>query len=100
IDNRVRHTLPTRRSSDRQRPLATRRRENGAGLNVRREWGRWVGDRVAVSLPAPRGSRSEADNASGCEDSCGEYEEGSSQRKTSADRKSTRLNSSHVKISY
>src|SRR5690606_27931123 len=60
---------------------ATRERR---GPNVRLEWGRWVGDRGAVSLPALRGSRSEADNASGCEDSCGEYEEGSSQRKTSA----------------
>src|SRR5690606_41370840 len=95
-DHRVLHSFPTRRSSDLHGPIrlptprapgAQRPATRDAAHAARRRGGPQVRDDEVVRIPHTTIRRTIAANLT-------------ASLHTAADRKSTRLNSSHVKISY
>src|SRR5690606_40734573 len=85
------HSLPTRRSSDLRKRSSTRR------ATAKRPPPPSVRSRTPAPSRSPRTSPSSKSAAATCS---GNFELGEVRGDLDGDRKSTRLNSSHVKISY
>src|SRR5690606_41989857 len=86
-DHRDLPSFPTRRSSDLRPPTSSRRDAGAPGSSTPIRAGTNRPNRAWISTSPPRGE-------------CGGNTENRERGRAATDRKSTRLNSSHVKISY